>query len=73
MSNKITEGACGTTEACYAQQAKVPFTVRNAYDEEIHRLKIRLEQVTIAKAKAETLGMLDYPVGDLRNVLGYVI
>lgn len=52
---------------------KIPLTVGKAFDAEIQRLREPLERVTIARARAETLGLLDYPVGDLRSVLGYVI
>lgn len=48
-------------------------TVGQAFDEEINRVKQQLERLTIAKAKAETLGMLNYPHSDLRAILGYVI
>lgn len=61
----------------YAPQSSlskdVELTVGQAYDEEIRRCKQSLEATVIAKAKAETLGMLDYPVHELRKVLGHVI
>lgn len=52
---------------------EVPKTIGACFDYEINRIKQQLERVTTAKAKAETLGMLDYPAQDLRAILGYVI
>ena len=66
--NGITESGCNVNRPQQTQ-----FTVGQTFDAEIQRIKIQLERVTIAKAKAETLGMLDYPVQDLRAVLGFVI
>ena len=57
------------TEAAPSRQP----TVGDYYDRIIQETKLTLERVTIAKAKAETLGMLNYPAQDLRNILGYVI
>ena len=52
---------------------KVPQNLRDAYNQQIKAYKESLERVTIAKAKAETLGVLDYPLKDTREVLGWVI
>lgn len=48
-------------------------TIGQVYDARIKSIKEHLETVTIAKAKAETLGFLNFPAKDLQAVLGWVI
>ena len=48
-------------------------TLGEAFDAEIMRTKQLLETLCISKAKADTLGLLQAPVTDLRKILGHVI
>lgn len=45
-------------------------TIRTNLDEEIKRARERVENLCIAKAKAETLGILDYPHKEVVKILG---
>lgn len=70
----MTNSAMNTESGCYVNRTvQISVTIGQAFDEEINRIKQQLERVTIAKAKAETLGMLNYPANDLRAILGFVI
>ncbi len=48
-------------------------TVGDCFDQEIANARLRLENLCVAKAKADTLGMLNHPAIDIRNILGWVI
>jgi hypothetical protein len=70
MEMEMGINQCGPSEC---NQSLPQPTVGDYYNRIIQETKLTLERVTIAKAKAETLGMLNYPVQDLRDILGYVI
>lgn len=56
-----------------ANEAPRVYNLGEAFDAEILRTKQQLESLCIAKAKADTLGLLQVPVTDLRKILGHVI
>lgn len=66
-------GNTGNVTAAQTPQSISQPTVGDCFDQEIRQLRECLEKLCIAKAKADTLGMLNHPVQDLRNILGYVI
>lgn len=47
------------------------FTLRDHCELQIKQARERVEELTIKKAKLETLGMLDYPYNQLRNLLDF--
>ena len=48
-------------------------TIGDEFNIRIAEVKQRLENLCIAKAKADTLGFLDMPSRDLQKILGHVI
>ena len=47
------------------------FTLREHCDRQIAEARQRVEDLTIKKAKLETLNMLDYPYNQLRTLLDF--
>ena len=46
-----------------------PETIRSALDRRILEARQRVEKLCVAKAKAETLGLLDAPWSDLETII----
>ena len=62
-----------TTDAATPQPTGQPVTIEQLFNKEIAQARTTLEKLCIAKAKAETLGMLQYPAQGLREVFGWIV
>ena len=50
-----------------------PKTIGEAMNRQIQYARQSLEKLCIAKAKAETLNLLDLPYQDMRQILGHIL
>jgi len=60
--------ACTTVDSCQVPQRREQ-TVEEFLNERIEYSRLEVEKLCIAKAKAETLGLLKYPYGELCKIL----
>lgn len=67
-------GTLGSSNGCSSDVGlvpqRVPPTVEEVLNEQIERARKNVEQLCIAKAKAETLGLLKYPYNEMVAILG---